>query len=301
MIARSLRIDGYRLARQLAEDTEHAARAAPVPQSSLQTEALQLLAGARGPESYAGSTPLNVSSARYSAEIDIVHDRAERVAMQALYDAAPLRGAGFTVTWLRQTAFMHAATIARRGGRQSSNGSPTAISGSFPPLRSIFGYRLHPIDLAVNKLFAAAGRSEPRDIHDLMVIHETVAPLSVIVWAGVEKSPGFTPEGLIADVRRNLLHPRSAWQEIASDAPLDPKVITAKVRDVLDAAEALAACMPSDRLGVVFLDREGRIVEPDHTRLGDFVDDAGERRGHWPSSPEITQAMFTRLYGSDAS
>ena len=164
-----------------------------------------------------------------------------------------------------------------------------------------FGYRLHPIDLAVNKLFAAAGRSEPRDIYDLMVIHETVAPLSVIVWAGVEKSTGFTPEGLIAEVRRNLLHLPSAWQEIASDAPLDPKVITAKVRDALDAAEAFAGCTPTDRLGVVFVDREGRIVEPDHTHLGDFVEDAGERREHRPSSQEITQAMFARPYGSDAS
>ncbi len=172
----------------------------------------------------------------------------------------------------------------------------------FPVIRDpLFGYRLHPIDLAINKLFAAAGRSEPRDIYDLMVIDETVAPLSVIVWAGVEKSPGFTPEGLIAEVRRNLLHPLSAWQEVASDAPLDPRVITEKVRVALDAAEAFATRMPTDRLGVVFLDREGRIVEPDPTRPGDFVAHAGERRGHWPSSQEITQAMFAQLYGTDAS
>jgi len=274
-----------------------------VPLSSLQSQALQLLAGARDPESYvAGLTPLKVSSARYCADTDIFHDRAERVAAQALSDAALLTGAGFTVTWLRQTAFIHAATIARGGEQTKLEWVGDSDFRLFPVIRDpLFGYRLHPMDLAINKLFAAAGRSEPRDIYDLMVIHETVAPLSVIVWAGAGKSPGFTPEGLIAEVRRNVLHPLSAWQEVASDAPLDPKLITEKVRNALDAAEAFAARMPTDRLGVVFLDRAGRIAEPDPTRLDDFVEHAGKRRGHWPSSQEITQAMFARLYGSDTS
>ena len=274
-----------------------------MPLSSLQSQALQLLAGARDPESYvAGLTPLKVSSARYCADTDIFHDRAERVAAQALSDAALLTGAGFTVTWLRQTAFIHAATIARGGEQTKLEWVGDSDFRLFPVIRDpLFGYRLHPMDLAINKLFAAAGRSEPRDIYDLMVIHETVAPLSVIVWAGAGKSPGFTPEGLIAEVRRNVLHPLSAWQEVASDAPLDPKLITEKVRNALDAAEAFAARMPTDRLGVVFLDRAGRIAEPDPTRLDDFVAHAGKRRGHWPSSQEITQAMFARLYGSDTS
>jgi hypothetical protein len=274
-----------------------------VPLSSLQSEALQLLAGARDPESYvAGSTPLKVSSARYCADTDIFHDRAERVAAQASSDAALLTGAGFTVTWLRQTAFIHAVTIARGGEQTKLEWVGDSDFRLFPVIRDpLFGYRLHPMDLAINKLFAAAGRSEPRDIYDLMVIHETVAPLSVIVWAGVEKSRGFTPEGLIAEVRRNLLHPLSARQEVASDVPLDPKLITEKVRNALDAAEAFAARMPTDRLGVAFLDRAGRIAEPDPTRLDDFVEHAGKRRGHWPSSQEITQAMFARLYGSDTS
>ncbi len=100
VIARALRIEGDKRVRQLAEDIEHASGPRPVPLSSLQTEALQLLGGARDPESYvADSTPLNVSSERYSADIDIFHDRAERVATQALSDASLLTGAGFTVTW----------------------------------------------------------------------------------------------------------------------------------------------------------------------------------------------------------
>jgi len=270
-----------------------------VPLSSLQTEALQLLAGSRDPESYvAGSTPLNISSARFSADIDIFHDRSEQIAMYAESDANLLIIAGFTVTWLRKTSFIHSATIAKDGRQTKLEWLGDSDFRLFPPIRdSLFGFRLHPIDLAINKLFAAAGRSEPRDIYDLKIIHETIAPLSVIVWAGVEKSPGFTPEGLVGEVRRNLMHPLSAWQEVAADTPLDARGITETVRAALDEAEAFASRMPTAKMGALFLDRDGRIVEPDPARLSDYIEHRGQRRGHWPSSPEITQAMFATLYG----
>ena len=48
----------------------------------------------------------------------------------------------------------------------------------FPALPDeLFGYVLHPVDLATNKVMAAAGRREPRDVVDLVMIHEQVLPL----------------------------------------------------------------------------------------------------------------------------
>jgi len=47
----------------------------------------------------------------------------------------------------------------------------------------------------MNKVMAAAGRRELRDILDLVTIHETILPLGPLIWAAVEKAPGFTPEG----------------------------------------------------------------------------------------------------------
>ncbi|MDP9170825.1 MAG: hypothetical protein M3N54_09435, partial [Acidobacteriota bacterium] len=47
----------------------------------------------------------------------------------------------------------------------------------FPTVRDeIFGYVLHPVDLATNKVMAAAGRRELRDLVDLVTIHETILP-----------------------------------------------------------------------------------------------------------------------------
>ncbi len=36
-------------------------------------------------------------------------------------------------------------------------------------------------------------------------------------------------------------------------------------------------------------------MQPDPTRLDSYQTHAGQRRGHWPSSPEISAAMFERL------
>ena len=54
-----------------------------VPLSRIQIDILGLLASQRDPESYvAGATPLNRNAPRYSADIDIFHDREERVPAQ---------------------------------------------------------------------------------------------------------------------------------------------------------------------------------------------------------------------------
>jgi hypothetical protein len=56
-----------------------------VPLSKLQSAILRLLASHRDAESYvAGSTPLNRDAPRYSNDIDLFHDREERVARAAV-------------------------------------------------------------------------------------------------------------------------------------------------------------------------------------------------------------------------
>src|SRR3954447_3364015 len=67
-----------------------------VPLSKIQIDVLRLLATHRDPESYvAGATPLNRDAPRYSSDIDVFHDRQERVASAALSDAQALAVAGY--------------------------------------------------------------------------------------------------------------------------------------------------------------------------------------------------------------
>jgi hypothetical protein len=126
-----------------------------------------------------------------------------------------------------------------------------------------------------------------------VTIQETILPLGAMIWAAVERSPCFTPEGLIAEIRRNANYPAAEWRALQSSEPFDPKDITARLRAALDQAEAFVARMPTDKLGLLFLEA-GEVVQPDPDRLDAHQTHAGQRRGQWPSSPEISAAMFER-------
>jgi hypothetical protein len=85
-----------------------------------------------------------------------------------------------------------------------------------------FGYVLNPIDLATNKVASAYGHREPRDVVDLLTIHDRILPLGTVVWASVGKAPGFTPEGVINEIRRAARYTEADFRTVASDPPVDP-------------------------------------------------------------------------------
>lgn len=264
-----------------------------MPLSSIQSEILQLLAAHRDPESYvAGSSPLNKDAPRYSDDIDVFHDREERVAAAALNDTKVLMSAGYGVAWLRQLPLIYTAEVTHGGAGTRLEWVVDSDYRFFPTVPDeTFGYVLHPVDLAMNKLLAAAGRRELRDIVDLVTIHDTILPLGPVIWAAVEKSPGFTPEGLIAEIRRNANYPAAEWRALQSSVPLDPHDITTRLRAALDEAEDFVRRMPTDKAGLLFLQADG-VVQPDPRRLDDYQPHSGQRRGHWPSNTEISSAMF---------
>jgi hypothetical protein len=65
------------------------------------------------------------------------------------------------------------------------------------------GFMLHPVDLAVNKVLALAGRDEPRDVLDTLHFHHTLLVLGALCWAACGKDPGFTPLSLLELLRRH--------------------------------------------------------------------------------------------------
>jgi hypothetical protein len=137
-----------------------------VPLSKMQIDVLRLLAAHRDPESYvAGATPLNRNTGRYSDDIDVFHDREERVAAAALHDVDVLKAAGYRVTWLRQLPLLYTAEVTHGDASTRLEWVVDSDYRFFPTLRDeTFGYVLHPVDLAMNKVMAAAGRREVRDL-----------------------------------------------------------------------------------------------------------------------------------------
>jgi len=264
-----------------------------VPPTKTQTDILRLLASHRDPESYvAGATPLNRNASRYSADIDLFHSGEERLASAAASDVQTLEATGYSIRWIRRSPAIYTAEITGPAGATRLEWVVDSEFRFFPVVQDeIFGYVLHPVDLAANKAMAAAGRREVRDIVDLVTVHETILPLGAVIWATVEKSPGYTPEGLIAEIRRNSNYPAAEWRALVTTRPIDPAGVLARLRTALDEAEAFVSCMPTGKVGLIFL-QGGKAVQPDPNRLESYETHAGQIRGHWPGSAAIGTAML---------
>jgi hypothetical protein len=83
------------------------------------------------------------------------------------------------------------------------------------------GLLLHPVDLAINKVLALAGRDEPRDFVDILFVHGRVLPLAALCWAAVGKDPGFTPLSLLELLKRRGRYRPEDFSRLALAEPFD--------------------------------------------------------------------------------
>jgi hypothetical protein len=264
-----------------------------VPLSDIQSAILRLLAAHRNPESYvAGATALNRDGPRFSADIDVFNDREEAVARAAEADTALLVENGYRVQWIRREPGIQAAEVRLGADGTRLEWVRDSDFRFFPAVPDeLFGYRLHVADLATNKALAAAGRREPRDVLDLLLIHQRHLPLGAVIWAAVAKDPGYTPESLIGEIRRNARYRQDDYADLALTEPVDAGAASRRLREALDRAETFARSMPAGKEGLLFI-RDGRLVQPDPADLALCTEHEGRRRGHWPSSPGIGSAML---------
>jgi hypothetical protein len=186
-----------------------------------------------------------------------------------LDDAEALGAAGYPVSWLRQLPLIYAAEVTQGTASTRLEWIVDSDFRFFPTIRDeTFGYMLHPVDLAMNKVRAAAGRREVRDLVDLVTVHETILSLGAVVWAAVEKSP----EGLIAEIRRNANYPAADWRALSSSEPIEPKDITLRLRSALDEAETFVTRMPTDKIA--------RLSDPRRAKAGPMAEQRRNHRSH---------------------
>src|SRR5579862_5225412 len=125
------------------------------------------------------------------------------------------------------------------------------------------GLLLHPVDLAVNKVLALAGRDEPRDFVDVLFIHRTILPLGALVWATTGKDPGFTPRSLLELLKRRGHGRPEEFQRLHLVHPFD--VVAAKDTwlGALAEADAFVRSRPPDEIGCLYYAvEEARFVMP---------------------------------------
>ncbi|MGH7210716.1 MAG: hypothetical protein ACREF1_04560 [Acetobacteraceae bacterium] len=122
---------------------------------------LRLLAGQRSPDSYiAGGVVINRQGPRFSRDIDIFHDSDARLEAAVNADESALAAAGYTITWPpNQRTGKHQATITKNGEQMELEWVTDSAFRFFPTQPDeLFGYVLHPVDIATNKASAAADR-----------------------------------------------------------------------------------------------------------------------------------------------
>ncbi|MBV9157163.1 MAG: hypothetical protein JO097_12950 [Acidobacteriaceae bacterium] len=126
-----------------------------------------------------------------------------------------------------------------------------------------------------------------------MAIHDRILLLGAVIWAAVGKALGFTPEGIINEIRRKARYTDEDFRRVDSDPLIDPAATMKRLREVLNEAEQFVTRMPTDKAGLLFL-QDGEIVQPDPDRLEEYQTHPGKNRGHWPTSREMSAAMFER-------
>jgi hypothetical protein len=176
-----------------------------VPLTPFQAEVVRQLAPNRSPESYvAGGIALNASEPiRWSVDVDVFHDVEDAVIRASEADMATLLGAGYAIQREIWTPTFRRAWVARGEEGVKLEWGQDSAWRFFPIQRdAVLGWRLHRFDAITNKALALGGRSETRDLVDLVANAEAF-PLHVVIWAACAKDPGYSPLLLLNQMQRN--------------------------------------------------------------------------------------------------
>ena len=278
------------------DGSRSASKSFAVPLTRFQSDVLRVLAAGRSPDSYiAGGIAINRCGPRFSHDIDIFHDSVMRLDSAVKADEAALTAAGCAIAWPpTQRSGKREAIVEKDGDRMQLEWLTDSAFRFFPTQRdALFGYVLHPVDLATNKASAAADRRVPRDVVDLVTIHETILPLGAVVAAACGKFIGTTPEEMLAEITRHSRFTAEEFKALATEHPIDVRDLHRRIRSMLENAGSFVAHLPSDAVGVIFMDGE-KPVQPDVNALDTYQRNPGAPSGFLPSSPEVTRAMLER-------
>jgi hypothetical protein len=280
-----------------------------MPLDDLQKSVLAILLRTRTPGSvFAGGSVLNRHAFRLSDDQDIFHAEDLDVAAVAEKDVGLLEGAGYSVELSKKyEGFIEAYVGAEDQGRTKIQWVEAGSWSFFSPVPDPeYGYRLHIVDLSVNKVLAAGGRREVRDFVDLALIHCYVMPLWQAIWAAPGKDQNWSPMSLLERIsRQNNFHQEDIDEAIDSLVELSALEIGTIIREALDDARDIFPNLIDETAGCLLLDREGHLVtDYTSTDTSDIQIVQPRRGGAWPSSPSIDHLLIDGLierFGRDGA
>jgi hypothetical protein len=229
--------------------------------TKLQKEIMASIAKNRSETSYlAGGLVLNMNWPRLSDDIDIFQDTDEEIGPVAERDMETLRNDGFRVYVEVNVYGCVEAEVSKAEEHTLIQWMSESRIRFFPLIRDDeWGARLHPADLAVNKVLAASTRTKPRDFVDLLMIDERLCALGAIILAASGKPPHYSPIRIIDEIRRRGLS--ISTEDYDSVKGLSIDLTASRIRDklveALDVAEDYIRSAPADIVGLLVVDARG--------------------------------------------
>jgi len=239
-----------------------------VPLTDFQQEVLVLLSGNRTPEAYlAGGAALHFepNSKRFSNDLDFFHDSEARVKETFDADKALLNKQSYSVDLISLFPGFIRASISK-GSEQTKIEWVHDTAWRFLPVvkDSRVGYRLHPIDLAINKLLALVGRNEPRDFLDIVEVSKSTLALGGILWAAAGKDPGYSPGSLLELLQRRGAYRSEDFKYLDLLEPPDLVAIKKQWQADLGEASNFISSRPAKESGCLyFSSSKNGFVVPD--------------------------------------
>jgi hypothetical protein len=238
-----------------------------VPLTQYQASLARLLSENRTFDSYlAGGAAILIepNTTRFSRDLDYFHDSEPRVAAAFAADSKLLETHGYSLgVELNQPGYIRA--IVRKGGDGTKVEWARDSAWRFMPTvrDERVGFVLHPVDLAVNKVLALAGRDEPRDVLDALHLHRHVLGFGALCWAACGKDPGFTPLSLLELLRRRGRVRAEDLARLELVEPVDLESLKRTWLAALDAVEPFVASRPADEIGCLYYSAAKRaFVDP---------------------------------------
>jgi len=238
-----------------------------MPLTDYQSKLALLLSENRTFDSYlAGGAAILIepNSMRFSRDLDYFHDSEARVAEAFSADRSLLESDGFSIDVdLNQPGYVRA--VVRKDGHATKVEWARDSDWRFMPTvrDDRVGFMLHPVDLAVNKVLALAGRDEPRDVLDTLHLHRHVLALGALCWAACGKDPGFTPLSLLELLRRRGRVRAEDLERLDLAEPIDLQELKSEWLETLESVEPFVESLPLGEIGCLYYSAsQGIFVDP---------------------------------------
>ncbi len=238
-----------------------------VPLTEYQAGLARLLSENRAFDSYlagGAAIPIEPNTNRFSRDLGFFHDSEARVAEAFAADRRLLDADEYSVDVdMSQPGFIRA--IVRKNERATKVEWACDSAWRFvPTVRDArVGFALHPVDLAVNKVLALAGRDEPRDVLDALHFHAELLVFGALCWAACGKDPGFTPLSLLELLRRRGRVRAEDFARLDLVRPIDPQAIKREWLEALDSVEPFVESRPPEEIGCLYYSASPReFVDP---------------------------------------